>query len=84
MNEHYFPEFEVNDALDHRNLEKIIKTFPIQNVTLHVIIMPFFPQMLRICSLNRIQYQWTPLKELHEMALMLYVTCMKNASALHI
>ena len=40
----FMREVEVNDALEHKNLVKFIKSFSIQADTRHVIIMPFFPR----------------------------------------
>jgi serine/threonine protein kinase len=37
-------EVETNQALEHKNLAKFVKTFSIQNGARHIIIMPFFPR----------------------------------------
>jgi hypothetical protein len=42
--ESFLREVETNQALEHKNLVKFVKTFSIQNEARHVIIMPFFPR----------------------------------------
>ena len=40
----FMREVEANQAFDHKNLVKFIKTFSIQEDKRHVIVMPFFPR----------------------------------------
>jgi serine/threonine protein kinase len=40
----FLREVEINQALEHKNLVKFVKTFSIQDEARHVIIMPFFPR----------------------------------------
>jgi serine/threonine protein kinase len=42
--ESFLREVEVNQAVDHKNLVKFVKTFSIQDDARHIIIMPFFPR----------------------------------------
>ncbi len=42
--ESFLREVETNQALEHKNLVKFVKTFSIQDEARHVIIMPLFPR----------------------------------------
>jgi serine/threonine protein kinase len=42
--EGFLREVETNNALEHKNLVKFVKTFSIQEDARHIIIMPFFPR----------------------------------------
>ena len=42
--ESFLREVEANQALEHKNLVKFVKTFSIQDEARHIIIMPFFPR----------------------------------------
>jgi serine/threonine protein kinase len=42
--ESFLREVETNQALEHKNLVKFVKTFSIQDKARHVIVMPFFPR----------------------------------------